>query len=56
MLQILFINITSHITHTTHAKQAIEEIDFLGIPTVRPYTIEEAGQEVIFLNLPGSII
>ena len=56
MLQILFINITSHITHTTHAKQAIEEIDFLGIRTFRPYTIEEAGQEVIFLNLTGSII
>ena len=47
--------ITSHITHPTHAKQAIEEID-LGIRTVRPYTIEEAGQEVIFLILSGSII
>ena len=47
--------ITSHITHTTHTKQEIEEPD-LGIPTVRPYTIEEAGQEVIYINLPGSII
>ena len=45
--------ITSHITHTSHAKQAIEEQD-LGIRIVRPYTIEEAGQEVIFLNLTSS--